>query len=223
MTKEGKSRKRSAKKPPRRLASKSAKKFDVYQDNKADYVTPKAPIVLEIKPARYLAIAGRGKPGDATFRAQLGALYAVAFTVKMASKSAGRDYTVSKLEGLWWGDDPDEVLLGQKRDTWNWKLLIRTPDFISQEQVSNAIRKLQGSAKPAEVAFVELEGLDEGRCVQMLHVGAYDAEAPTLQAMHAFAGGRGFRFSGLHHEIYLSDPRRVAPAKLNTILRHPIQ
>jgi hypothetical protein len=219
----GKSRKKSAKKPARKSASILAKKFDVYQHNKADYVTPKTAVVLEIKPARYLAIAGRGKPGDATFQAQLSALYAVAFTVKMASKSLDRDYTVSKLEGLWWGDDPDEVLLGQKRDIWNWKLLIRTPDFISQEQVRNATGKLQESGKSAEVNSVKLEELDEGRSVQMLHVGPYDAEAPTLQAMQAFAGGKGFRFRGLHHEIYLSDPRRVPPAKLKTILRHPIQ
>ena len=215
--------KKAKKKTGKRLPAKASEKFDVYKHYAADYVTPKTPALLEIKPAQYLAIAGHGKPGDATFQAQVGALYSVAFTAKMASKFAGRDYTVAKLEGLWWGDDPNEALLGEKRETWNWKLLIRTPDFVAEEKISEAIHKLQESGKPADVASIRLERLDEGRCVQMLHVGPYDAEAPTLEAMHAFATQKGLEFTGLHHEIYLSDPRRVEPAKLRTILRHPIQ
>ena len=207
----------------KRPALKAREKFDVYKHYAPDYVTPKTPVLLEIKPAQYLAIVGHGKPGDATFQTQLGALYSVAFTAKMASKFAGRDYTVAKLEGLWWGDDPNELLLGQKREIWNWKLLIRTPAFVTEKQISEAIHKLQESGKPADVASVKLETLDESGCVQMLHVGAYDAEAPTLEAMHTFAAQKGLDFTGLHHEIYLSDPRRVAPAKLRTILRHPIQ
>lgn len=223
MPKAKKSQKKSPKKTGQRPVAKATQKFDLYKHYAADYVTPKTPVLLETKPAQYLTIAGHGKPGDATFQAQLGALYSVAFTAKMASKFAGRDYTVAKLEGLWWGDDPNELLLGQKREIWNWKLLIRTPDFVSDKAISDTIRKLQESGKPADVASVRLEGLDEGRCVQMLHVGPYDAEAPTLEAMHALANEKGFEFHGLHHEIYLSDPRRVAPAKLRTILRHPLQ
>lgn len=199
------------------------KKFDIYQAHKTEYVTPKKPLLVEMKPARYLAICGQGEPGGKEFQTQVGALYNVVFMVKMARKFAGCDYTVSKLEGLWWGEDKNAVLLGEPREIWNWNLLIRTPDFITAKEVTTAIRKLKEKGKPAEVAEVKLESLDEGRCVQMLHVGPYDAEQPTLAAMMAFALEKGLAFHGLHHEIYFSDPRRVAPPRLRTILRHPVR
>jgi len=179
-------------------------------------------VLLEIKLAKYLAIAGRGDPAKDAFQAKLGALYNVAFTVKMARKSAGRDYAVSKLEGLWWVNGDKPFMEVPPKD-WNWKLMIRAPDFITQKDVDSAIAKLREKRKPAEVADVKLETLDEGRCVQMLHVGAYDAEAPTVAQMQTFAAENGLAFHGLHHEIYISDPRRVPPARLRTILRHPVR
>ena len=200
-----------------------AKKYDIYKEHEADYITPKTPALVEIKPARYLAIVGRGDPKGKVFQAKMGALYNVAFTVKMARKFAGRDYTVSKLEGQWWLDGKDKTYLDEPPSNWNWKLLIRVPGFITQEEVDAAIGKLREKGKPAEVSEVKLETLDEGRCVQMLHLGPYDAEAKTIAAMTAFAQGNGLGYHGLHHEIYLSDPRRVAPARLRTILRHPVR
>lgn len=198
-----------------------AKKFDIYEAYKADYVTPKKPALADLKPAHYLLIAGQGSPEGKVFQAKVGALYNVAFTVKMARKFAGRDYTVSKLEGLWWVNDANREFLDVPRDLWNWKLLIRVPEFITKKEVEEAIAKLQQKDKPAEVAEVRLEALDEGRCVQMLHVGPYDREAPTLAQMSAFARQKGLTFHGLHHEIYLSDPRRVPGERLRTILRRP--
>ena len=198
-----------------------ATKFDIYQAHKADYVTPQKPALVEMKPAKYLAIAGQGAPEGKVFQAKISALYNVAFTVKMTRKFAGRDYTVSKMEGLWWANSGKSCLEVSPKD-WNWKLMIRTPDFITQKDVDSAIAKLREKGKPAEVSEVKLETLDEGLCVQVLHVGPYDAEAPTIAQMEAFVGEKGLRFHGLHHEIYLSDPRRVAPARLRTILRHPV-
>jgi hypothetical protein len=198
------------------------KKFDTYEAHKADYVTPKKPVLLEIKTAKYLAITGQGDPSKEAFQAKLGTLYNVAFTVKMARKSAGRDYTVSKLEGVWWVDG-DKTFIEVPPKDWHWRLIIRTPDFINQKDVDAAIAKLRAKGKPAEVAEVKLETLDEGRCVQMLHLGPYDREAPTIAQMQAFAAEKGLAFHGLHHEIYLSDPRRVPAARLRTILRHPVR
>jgi hypothetical protein len=201
----------------------ASKKFDIYKESAADYVTPKDPVILNIKPAQYLAIAGRGEPGGKTFQSTIGALYNVAFTVKMARKFAGRDYTVSKLEGLWWIDDSARSFLDSPPESWNWKLMIRVPAFITEKEVAASIEKLLGKNKPKEVASVKLEKLTEGKCVQVLHLGPYDKERPTIERMHAHAESNGLKFHGLHHEIYLSDPRRVAPAKLRTILRNPVE
>lgn len=199
------------------------KKFDIYKEHAADYVTPKTPALVDIKPANYLVVTGRGEPGGAAFQAAIGALYNVAFTVKMARKFAGRDYTVSKLEGRWWVDDPTRSFLDEPPTKWNWRLMIRVPEFIKEKEVSASIEKLLAKGKPQEVAGVKLEMLKEGKCVQVLHMGPYDKERPTIERMHAFAKEHGLQFHGLHHEIYLSDPRRVAPAKLHTILRHPVR
>jgi hypothetical protein len=199
------------------------KKFDIYREFAEEYVTPKEPVFVNIKSAQYLAIAGRGEPGGKSFQAAIGALYNVAFTVKMARKFAGRDYTVSKLDGLWWVDDQSRSFLDSPPQSWNWKLMIRVPDFITQKEVAAAIEKLLAKDKPREIASVKLEDLHEGKCVQILHLGPYDKERPTIAKMHAHAAANGLKLHGLHHEIYLSDPRRVAPARLRTILRHPVK
>ena len=200
-----------------------AQRFDVYREFAEDYVAPKAAVFVTLKPAHYLAITGRGEPGDATFQANVGALYNVAFTVKMARKFAGRDYTVSKLEGIWSDVGGEKMFLGEPRKVWNWKLLIRVPPFITQKETAAAIEKLRAKGKPAEVAQVKLETIAEGQCVQMLHVGPYTAEGPTLAAMRGFAMAQGLDFHGPHHEIYLSDPRRVPAERLKTILRYPVE
>jgi hypothetical protein len=143
--------------------------------------------------------------------------------MKMAFKRKGRDYAVSKLEGLWWGPpghERDFMRLPPAR--WEWDLLIRTPDFVASADVERTCRELRAKGKPATVETVRLEKLAEGRCVQVLHVGPYSAEPATIAAMLAFARARGLEPAGRHHEIYLSDPRRVAAERLRTILRQPV-
>jgi len=184
-------------------------KLDLYQTYKAEYATPRRPVILRVAEATYLGIAGRGTPGGEAFQEAVGALYAVAFTTKMASKSAGKDYAVCKLEGLW-------------KDQWSWRLLIRTPDFIGTPELEATRRNLAEKGKGPLIDQVELTPLNENLCVQMLHVGPYDREPETIRRMEDFAAGQGYRFNGLHHEIYLSDPRRVTPEKLRTILRMPV-
>jgi hypothetical protein len=201
----------------------TAQKVDVYRQFRSDYITPKKPSLVNIKPARYLTITGRGEPGGAVFQSAVAALYNVAFTVKMARKFAGQDYTVCKLEGLWCGDAPTLCFASQPRETWNWKLMIRVPNFVGETEIKAAIEKLLAKGKPREISDVKLELLDEGNCLQVLHVGPYEQESATMTTLHAFAKQSGLEVHGLHHEIYLSDPRRVAPAKLRTILRLPVK
>jgi hypothetical protein len=200
----------------------ASEKVDLYKDNKKEYAATAKPALVEIGPAIYLSISGRGAPGGDAFSEAVGALYGVAFTVKMTRKFAGkRDYAVSKLEGLW----PD-LKCGESmpdKEQWTWQLMIRTPKFITQKDVSQAVETLLKRQKGPEVQRVELQSLTEGLCVQALHVGPYEAEGKTIATMQAFAERQGLRFAGTHHEIYLSDPRRVAASKLKTILRQPVR
>ena len=180
-------------------------------------------MLIVVAPARYLGITGRGEPGGVAFTDAVGALYNVAFTVKMARKFAGTLYTVSKLEGLWWGSRPGSEFFHEPREQWNWQLMIRTPEFITSAELAASIATLLGRGKPARVRDVELVTIEEGRCVQMLHVGPYAEEYRSLEAMRALVAREGREVHGRHHEIYLSDPRRVAPARLRTILRLPVR
>ncbi len=215
-------KKKTAKKS--RGAKAAGAKLDLYKDHKDEYVTPKKPVLVDVKPANYLTIVGRGAPGGKIFQAKIGALYGVAFTIKMTRKFAGRDYKVAPLEGLWWssGGAADAAVFDVPHAQLSWKLMIRTPDFITKDDLTDAVAKLAAKGKGPEVAEVELETIVEGRCVQMLHVGPYEREPQTMAQMNLFAHENGLAFHGLHHEVYLSDPRRVAAERLRTILRMPV-
>jgi len=200
----------------------TASKLDLYQVHKAEYVAPKKPVLIQTKPAKYLTFTGQGAPSGEPFQQGVGALYNVAFTLKMAKKFAGKDYKVCHLEGLWWGGEKGENFFAQPPDTWNWKVIIRVPDFIGATDLKDTIASLQKKGKPPEVAKVKLETLEEGQCVQMLHVGPYSKEEETISQMMALAAEKRLSCRGRHHEIYLSDPRRVPPERLRTILRLPV-
>ncbi len=202
---------------------KSQDRIDLYQQHKADYAATRKPALVKLKKATYLAITGQGEPGGAAFTEKLGALYAAAFTVKMTRKFAGRgDYAIGKLEAQWWAGDGDGDGSRAPKEQWQWRLLIRTPDFVTQRDLQDATTKLLKKGKSPSVREVRLESVTEGLCVQILHVGPYDRECESIALMKAFAAQRGLTFRGRHHEIYLSDPRRVAPEKLKTILRMPV-
>ncbi len=200
-----------------------ASKLDLYRKYKNDYLAPKSPVVVRLKPAVYLTLSGQGSPCNEAFSDSIGALYAVAYTLKMAKKKSGRDYKVCMLEGLWWAATPGADLMHEPPEEWRWKLLIRTPEFIRTKDVQQAAALLLKKGKSARVAEVKIEKLDEGKCVQMLHVGPYAQENQTITMMQMYAASNDLSFRGIHHEIYLSDPRRVAETKLKTILRHPVQ
>ncbi|HEV8357213.1 MAG TPA: GyrI-like domain-containing protein [Gemmatimonadales bacterium] len=202
----------------------AAQKLDLYKTFAADYAAPPIPTLITPHPAQYLAITGQGEPGGEVFTIRLGLLYNLAFTVKMAKKFAGTDYAVSKLEGLWWGRKKAGItFLDEARSQWRWQLLIRTPDFIRAMDRSAALEQLRGRGKDPAVGDVTLIRLDEGPSIQLLHVGPYAAERASLERMHTFAASKGLRPHGKHHEIYLSDPRRVPASRLKTILRLPVR
>ncbi len=203
---------------------KTLEKIDLYKIHKDQYVTPKKPVLVDTKPAAYLAIEGQGAPGGESFATRIGALYGVAFTVKMSRKFGGQqDYAVCKLESILWTENEGGNFAKTPRDQWRWKLLIRTPEFVTADEVKRAIGKLLDKGKEAAVREVRLETLCEGLCVQMLHVGPYERECESMALMDAFANTKRLVLCGKHHEVYLSDPRRVAPEKLKTILRQPVQ
>lgn len=197
-------------------------KLDLYKEHKAEYVTPRQPVLVNVKPAKYLTVTGQSAPAGKEFQAAIGALYGVAFTMKMTRKFAGQDYKVCHLEGQWWGENETGDFSTQPPETWNWRLMIRVPEFIRESDVKSAVKKLKEKGKGDDADHVRLETIKEGKCVQMLHVGPYGEESATISRMIEYAQQSGLTCRGRHHEIYLSDPRRVAPAKLRTILRQPV-
>ena len=197
-------------------------KLDLYRTHKAEYVAPRKPVMVKTGPAKYLTINGHGAPGSAEFQDKIGTLYGVAFTVKMTRKFAGKDYKVCHLEGLYWGNGKDEIAACSDPSEWNWKLVIRVPDFIKEKDLNQAVVQLHAKGKTGDFEQVKLESIDEGSCVQMLHIGPYNDEKRTIDQMLAFVREKGLACRGKHHEIYLSDPRRVPPERLRTILRVPV-
>ena len=199
-------------------------KIDLFRKlGSKDYLAPKYPVLVNIENAKYLTIEGQGAPGGEEFAKKIGALYSTAYTLKMTRKfSGGPDYVVGKLEAQWWaaGEKPDFDHVPPEE--WKWRLLIRVPDFVNEEELAHGVSVLLEKGKDPEVRQVQLETLGEGECVQMLHVGPYDKEPESIAQMKALAGEKGYAFRGRHHEIYLSDPRRVPPERLKTILRMPV-
>lgn len=183
-----------------------------------------SPQVVDVPDLQYLMIDGHGDPNTPAYGAAVSALYPVAYRLKFASKrNLGRDYVVMPLEGLWWADDMDTFTTARDKSRWNWTLLIMVPDWITAGMSGDVVEQLGSTERPERWDDVRLESLSEGRCVQALHVGAYDDETELLRYMHEeFVPERGLTMVGKHHEIYLSDPRRVEPGRLRTILRQPV-
>ncbi len=180
--------------------------------------------VLDLPRRRYLMIDGHGDPNGATFTTAVESLYPVAYTLKFASKNElGRDYVVPPLEGLWWAADMTAFTSARDKSAWDWTLLLLVPDWVPDPMVEAATEQVARTKSPPRVDDVRLAELTEGRCVQTLHVGPFDAEAAVLARLHQeVIPAHGFTLAGTHHEIYLSDLRRTAPQRLRTILRQPV-
>lgn len=180
--------------------------------------------LVDVPTQRFLAVDGAGDPNTSPgYTRAVEALYAVAYTLKFASKRAGRDFVVGPLEGLWWADDP-AVFTARAKDSWHWRMLISLPDWVTTDQVTDAVATASAKKKQPTIADVRHETLAEGTCAQVLHIGSYDDETPLLAELHdEYVPGNGLTLAGPHHEVYLGDPRRTDPAKLKTVLRQPVR
>lgn len=200
---------------------RKTEKLDLYKRHRSEYVTPKEPVFVMIGPAKYLTLTGVGSPQGEYFKDAVSALYTVAYSLKMAEKAAGHDYKVCHLEGQWWIKDGNFET--DTQDQWNWRLLMRVPNFVSQNDLFAAITTAIAKKRILLAGDIQLETITEGRCVQVLHTGPYSEEKPTIEKMHRAVSRNGMQMIGPHHEIYLSDPRRVPGERLRTILRYPVE
>lgn len=207
---------------PTKTSKPAGKMSDFFEKYKDEYTATKEPRLVDLGPVVYLTITGSGEPGSEFFRKKMGALYSVANAIHTRYTAAGRRYTNGPLESLWWKPKKEHEDTDQPEETWRWRLLIRTPKFIGNRAVAEAVARLSEQGADVLVKEVRLKAVQEGRCVQALHIGPYDKATETLDAMEAFAKERGLTPYGLRHEVYLSDPNREPPEKLRTILRLPV-
>jgi hypothetical protein len=186
-------------------------------------VTQKQPHILEIPAMNYLMIDGQGDPNTATAYADaVSTLYALSYAIRFAVKDAiNIAYSVMPLEGLWYADD-FSVYTANARAAWQWTSMILQPELVTQDLVTAQVEIVRAKKQPPAIDKVRFEVYDEGLVVQRLYFGPYRDEGPFIQEMHAYAEDQGYHLRGKHHEIYLNDPRKVAPEKLKTILRQQI-
>lgn len=183
------------------------------------------PELVVVPPIRYLMVDGTGDPRTVpAYTAAVQTLYAVSYGVRgIVKASGGEPWTVMPLEGLWWADDLTTFTARAERDDWRWTMLIAQHDGVTDDLVTEALAIAVGKGKTPAADLLRYEVLDEGECVQVLHRGPYSAEGPAIERLHAFAADAGRALRGRHHEVYLSDPRRVAPERMRTILRQPVE
>jgi len=181
--------------------------------------------VVDVPDMNFLMVDGQGDPGTSPeYQEALEALYTMAYQLKFTIK--GRDpeldYVIPPPEGLWWAKDLDAFSMDD-RDAWQWTAMIMQPDQVTEVLFDEAVDKVKQKKDLPGLGKLRLERYHEGRAVQILHLGPYSAEGPTIEKLHAFARENGYQLRGKHHEIYLSDPRRTAPEKIKTVIRQPVQ
>ena len=206
--------------------------FDFKKEYKEFYMPPKKPSIVTVPKMNYIAVRGQGDPNpeESEYKQAIGLLYGIAFTIKMSKMGSHKidgyfDYVVPPLEGFWW----QEGVIGvdySRKDDFNWISVIRLPDFVTREDFEWAVEEAT-KKKKTDFSKVEFFTYDEGLCVQCMHIGPYDDEPATVELMHKYMEEQGYKLDitdeRMHHEIYLSDARKVAPEKLKTVVRHPIK
>ncbi|MEF2614520.1 GyrI-like domain-containing protein [Faecalibacillus faecis] len=205
--------------------------FDFKKEYKEYYQPKKKPEIINIPSFNFIAVRGKGNPNEENgmYQQAISVLYAVAYTLKMSYKTDYKiegfyEYVVPPLEGFWWQEDEKNVDYLNK-EKFHWISVIRLPDFISKKDFDWAVEKAS-MKKKIDCSKVEFFTFEEGLCVQMMHYGSFDEEEATVEIMNQYLQEKGYRNdfnkSRLHHEIYLSDARKVAPEKWRTVIRHPI-
>lgn len=206
--------------------------FDFKKEYKEFYMPKNKPEIVTVPKANYVAVRGEGDPNeeDGAYRKAIAVLYAVSYTLKMSHKSDHKiegffEYVVPPLEGFWWQEDGSKIDYGNK-SAFHWISVIRIPDFVSREDFDWAVQTAS-KKKKIDCSSAEFFTVEEGLCVQMLHLGAFDEEPKSVAVMDAYLQENGYvndlTETRLHHEIYMSDARKVAPEKWKTVIRHPIK
>ncbi len=206
--------------------------FDFKKEYKEYYMPNNKPSIVEVPAMNYIAVRGKGDPNreDGEYKKAIGMLYGIAFTIKMSKKGDHRiegyfDYVVPPLEGFWWQDGVAGVDYAHK-ETFNWIAVIRLPDFVTRQDFDWAVAEAT-KKKKTDFSKAEFFTYEEGVCVQCMHTGSYDDEPATVAMMHKYMEEQGYTLDindeRRHHEIYLSDARKVSPEKLKTVIRHPVR
>ena len=207
--------------------------FDFKKEYKEFYMPKKKPGIVDVPKMNYIAVRGKGDPNDeeGEYKQTIGLLYGVAFTIKMSYKSSYRiqgffDYVVPPLEGFWWQDGVKADIDYSRKEELNFISVIRLPDFVTQKDVQWAVGEAE-KKKKQDFSRVDFFTCEEGLSVQCMHIGSYDKEPETVALMHRYAEENGYEPDvtdvRLHHEIYLSDPRRCGADKWKTVIRHPVR
>ncbi len=197
-------------------------KLDLVKTDKEYYSAKKTPEIRNFPSLNFLTLNGTGKPAGSNFNDAVEAIYPLAYGIKKNYKAIELDFAVPKLEGLWWfsnNKNPGNA----KDDEWNWKLLIRMPEFVSSGEFEKAKKQVFEKKQNQRINNIKFETLTENKCVQIMHVGPYSKEHITISILEKFISDNNLTKNGLHHEIYLSDPRKIDPEKLKTILRYPVK
>ena len=207
--------------------------FDYKKEYKEFYLPPKKPTIINVPKMNYIAVRGKGDPNEegGEYKSSIGLLYDIAFTIKMSKMGDHRidgyfDFVVPPLEGFWSQDGIENGIDYSRKNDLRFISAIRLPDFVTRQEFDWAVAEAE-KKKKTDFSAVEFLTVDEGLCVQCLHVGSYDDEPKTVGMMHELMAEKGYRLDlcgeRLHHEIYLSDPRKCAKEKLRTVIRHPIK
>jgi hypothetical protein len=200
--------------------------IDLRKQFKASYTAKVKPEIIQVPPLNYITIAGKGDPDSENFKAAVAALYAVAYKLRFMIKQGKTslepfDYKVMPLEGQWFSDDYSKFTMDNK-SAWQWNAMIAVPQTITMELLGEVIKAVQAKKGLPELSKLKLETLTDGLSVQLMYIGAYDDEPPTIEAIHQFAYAQGYKLTGRHREIYISDPRKTPAERLKTIIRQPI-
>lgn len=190
------------------------------------YTAKKEPQLRDLDVYYYLTIAGKSSPESESFLQGIEDLYAVAYAIKFRCKAEDMDFVVPKMEGFWWVDgglEEQHKFMETPKEEWNWKIVIRMPDFVEGDHFYRALQQLKVKQPTKDAGNVKFELINEGKCVQSLHLGSYEEETPTIMSMLEFMKENNLKVAGYHHEIYLSDPRKTEESKLKTILRYAVK
>ncbi len=199
------------------------RKIDLTRERKSHFTARRKPQVVELSPASYAMVDGAGDPNNTPdFEEKTRLLHNLVGRIRTIGGSSDLELVVPPLEALWWTENPEDFSL-ENRDLWNWTAMLMVPDFVTRDDFERARESLTHGREQEALGALRLGTLEEGVCVQTLHLGPYSEEGKSLRLMDEFMKSKGYKPRGKHHEVYLGNPRKVAPEKLRTIIRRPVE